>query len=177
MWTTFYIFSFCIPWTFFDRFPAYLTYTSTDNTLKYSPARPTRFSLSRLLSFCQPVLDESRTNWADCLRAIRKVWLEDFPAPTVPHIPHVYPTRYTSSQEAQDDRNQKGDTTFPPLSGRSFNRFSRILQVIGTHNGTFHCDEALAVYMLRQTSTYTDAGLPHRLVATLSAADAPIGQN
>ncbi|THH15966.1 hypothetical protein EW146_g4590 [Bondarzewia mesenterica] len=30
--------------------------------------------------------------------------------------------------------------------------------VIGTHNGTFHCDEALAVFMLKQTSTYQDAG-------------------
>jgi uncharacterized UPF0160 family protein len=30
--------------------------------------------------------------------------------------------------------------------------------VIGTHNGTFHCDEALAVFLLRQTSTYRDAG-------------------
>ncbi|KAI0274668.1 metal-dependent protein hydrolase [Gloeopeniophorella convolvens] len=29
--------------------------------------------------------------------------------------------------------------------------------VIGTHNGTFHCDEALAVYMLRLTSVYRDA--------------------
>ncbi|KAF8203632.1 metal-dependent protein hydrolase, partial [Pholiota molesta] len=32
-------------------------------------------------------------------------------------------------------------------------------QIIGTHNGTFHCDEALAVFLLRQTATYRDAGL------------------
>jgi hypothetical protein len=32
------------------------------------------------------------------------------------------------------------------------------LQVIGTHNGTFHCDEALAVFLLRQTGTYRDSG-------------------
>lgn len=31
-------------------------------------------------------------------------------------------------------------------------------QMIGTHNGTFHCDEALAVFLLRQTATYRDAG-------------------
>ncbi|KAI0001998.1 metal-dependent protein hydrolase [Russula vinacea] len=31
------------------------------------------------------------------------------------------------------------------------------LKVIGTHNGTFHCDEALAVYMLRLTKAYRDA--------------------
>ncbi|KAJ7092759.1 GAMM1 protein [Mycena epipterygia] len=30
--------------------------------------------------------------------------------------------------------------------------------VIGTHIGTFHCDEALAVFLLRQTVTYRDAG-------------------
>jgi uncharacterized UPF0160 family protein len=32
------------------------------------------------------------------------------------------------------------------------------LKVIGTHNGTFHCDEALAVYMLRLTETYRSSG-------------------
>ena len=26
--------------------------------------------------------------------------------------------------------------------------------LIGTHNGTFHCDEALAVYLLRETATF-----------------------
>jgi len=30
-------------------------------------------------------------------------------------------------------------------------------KVIGTHNGTFHCDEALAVYMLRLTETYRNS--------------------
>ncbi|KAB5590405.1 GAMM1 protein/Ni-binding urease accessory protein (UreG) [Ceratobasidium theobromae] len=30
-------------------------------------------------------------------------------------------------------------------------------RTIGTHNGTFHCDEALAVFLLRQTKEYTDA--------------------
>ncbi|KXN89997.1 UPF0160 protein C27H6.8 [Leucoagaricus sp. SymC.cos] len=32
-------------------------------------------------------------------------------------------------------------------------------KVIGTHNGTFHCDEALAVFLLRQTATYATADL------------------
>ncbi|KAF8898711.1 GAMM1 protein [Infundibulicybe gibba] len=32
-------------------------------------------------------------------------------------------------------------------------------KIIGTHNGTFHCDEALAVFMLRQTTQYHDSGL------------------
>jgi hypothetical protein len=31
-------------------------------------------------------------------------------------------------------------------------------KIIGTHNGTFHCDEALAVFLLRQTNTFRDAG-------------------
>ncbi|KAJ1727971.1 hypothetical protein LPJ61_004293, partial [Coemansia biformis] len=30
-------------------------------------------------------------------------------------------------------------------------------KVIGTHSGTFHCDEALACYMLRQLGEYSDA--------------------
>jgi len=33
------------------------------------------------------------------------------------------------------------------------------LTCIGTHNGTFHCDEALAVFLLRQTTAYRDADL------------------
>ncbi|TFK41131.1 metal-dependent protein hydrolase [Crucibulum laeve] len=32
-------------------------------------------------------------------------------------------------------------------------------KLIGTHNGTFHCDEALAVFLLRQTASYRDADL------------------
>ncbi|WWC88465.1 uncharacterized protein L201_003376 [Kwoniella dendrophila CBS 6074] len=32
-------------------------------------------------------------------------------------------------------------------------------KVIGTHSGTFHCDEALAVFMLRMTDEYKDADL------------------
>ena len=33
-----------------------------------------------------------------------------------------------------------------------------VIKVIGTHNGTFHCDEALAVYMLRLTEAYRSSG-------------------
>jgi Uncharacterised protein family (UPF0160) len=32
-------------------------------------------------------------------------------------------------------------------------------RVIGTHNGTFHCDEALAVWLLRRTKAYKNAGM------------------
>lgn len=32
-------------------------------------------------------------------------------------------------------------------------------KVIGTHSGTFHCDEALAVFLLRLTDTFKDADL------------------
>ena len=30
---------------------------------------------------------------------------------------------------------------------------------IGTHDGTFHCDEALACFMLKQTEKFRDAGM------------------
>jgi uncharacterized UPF0160 family protein len=30
-------------------------------------------------------------------------------------------------------------------------------KTIGTHNGTFHCDEALAVYLLKLTNEFADA--------------------
>ncbi|SJL05751.1 related to MYG1 protein [Armillaria ostoyae] len=45
-------------------------------------------------------------------------------------------------------------------------------QVIGTHNGTFHCDEALAVFLLRQTTAYQGADLKRtRDPAILDACD------
>lgn len=33
----------------------------------------------------------------------------------------------------------------------------RLIKKIGTHNGVFHCDEALACYMLKQLPEYRDA--------------------
>lgn len=36
-------------------------------------------------------------------------------------------------------------------------KIKRILKRIGTHNGVFHCDEALACFMLRQLPEYEDA--------------------
>lgn len=45
-------------------------------------------------------------------------------------------------------------------------------RLIGTHDGTFHCDEALAVYLLRQTAEYKDAPvLRTRDQETLKTAD------
>ncbi|KAF9489654.1 metal-dependent protein hydrolase [Pleurotus eryngii] len=35
----------------------------------------------------------------------------------------------------------------------------KLTKVIGTHNGTFHCDEALAVFLLRLTNTYRESDL------------------
>jgi len=35
----------------------------------------------------------------------------------------------------------------------------KMTKIIGTHNGTFHCDEALAVFLLRQTAIYRDSDL------------------
>ena len=34
---------------------------------------------------------------------------------------------------------------------------SEVRKVIGTHNGTFHCDEVLACFMLRTLEAYQDA--------------------
>src|SRR6266436_7171721 len=34
------------------------------------------------------------------------------------------------------------------------------IPLIGTHDGTFHCDEALAVFLLRQTSTFRNSSGP-----------------
>ncbi|KAF9569590.1 metal-dependent protein hydrolase [Agrocybe pediades] len=48
----------------------------------------------------------------------------------------------------------------------------KMTKIIGTHNGTFHCDEALAVFLLRQTATYRDAGLKRtRDPAVLATCD------
>ena len=42
------------------------------------------------------------------------------------------------------------------------------LQTIGTHDGTFHCDEALAVFLLRLTEKYHAAGTHTRNVFATS---------
>lgn len=39
----------------------------------------------------------------------------------------------------------------------SENKIPRILKRIGTHSGVFHCDEALACFMLKQLPDYEDA--------------------
>ncbi|KAI6047615.1 metal-dependent protein hydrolase [Pisolithus marmoratus] len=45
-------------------------------------------------------------------------------------------------------------------------------KIIGTHNGTFHCDEALAVFLLRHTPAYRKAGLKRtRDLAILDTCD------
>ena len=38
-----------------------------------------------------------------------------------------------------------------------FCRMATNTKLIGTHNGRFHCDEALACYMLRRLPEYSDA--------------------
>jgi len=45
------------------------------------------------------------------------------------------------------------------VTGQSAAKKLKPSQMIGTHNGTIHCDEALAVYLLRQTPTYKNADL------------------
>jgi hypothetical protein len=41
------------------------------------------------------------------------------------------------------------DTVEPPSKKAKHRQL-----VIGTHNGTFHCDEALAIFLLKRTSRY-----------------------
>lgn len=50
-------------------------------------------------------------------------------------------------------------STFSSSFPRAFHslRLAMSAKRIGTHSGTFHCDEALAVYMLRQTASFKDA--------------------
>lgn len=38
-------------------------------------------------------------------------------------------------------------------------KISRIITKIGTHSGVFHCDEALACFMLKQLPEYRDADI------------------
>jgi hypothetical protein len=45
--------------------------------------------------------------------------------------------------------------------------------LIGTHDGTFHCDEALAVWLLRRTKTYKDAGSLDHLHPCFMETDIP----
>ncbi len=42
-------------------------------------------------------------------------------------------------------------------AGNGLNK--RKMVQIGTHSGTFHCDEALGCYMLKQTPKYRDAAI------------------
>ncbi|KAF5374755.1 hypothetical protein D9758_000271 [Tetrapyrgos nigripes] len=57
-------------------------------------------------------------------------------------------------------------TNVPPTKKQKMEK------VIGTHNGTFHADEALAVFLLRQTTAYRDASLKRtRDPATLDTCD------
>lgn len=37
------------------------------------------------------------------------------------------------------------------------NKNPRLVKKIGTHSGVFHCDEALACYMLKQLPDYEEA--------------------
>jgi hypothetical protein len=175
MWTVFLHLSPFAHHGCFSQFSR-ITYTTADNTYEYSPSQPVKRSPSNLLNFHRLARDESWTDRTNHVRAIRKVWLEVFAIPTVVRVHHVSPARYAPGQKAQNDRDQKGDRTFTLFHGYRVVLLLRILQVIGTHNGTFHCDEALAVYMLRQTSTYADAGLLRRLLLCSPPLKPPLGR-
>ncbi|KAH7931001.1 GAMM1 protein [Leucogyrophana mollusca] len=66
----------------------------------------------------------------------------------------------------------KGLKTFMAEAAPAAKKQKMDQKIIGTHNGTFHCDEALAVYLLRQTKAYRDAGLKRsRDPAVLDSCD------
>ena len=52
-------------------------------------------------------------------------------------------------------------TASDPESQRATKKAKTESLTIGTHNGTFHCDEALAVFLLRETPKYKDASTFH----------------
>ncbi|EIN13719.1 metal-dependent protein hydrolase [Punctularia strigosozonata HHB-11173 SS5] len=59
-----------------------------------------------------------------------------------------------------------------PLSKKMRLDEGKSSKIIGTHNGTFHCDEALAVFMLRQTNDFRNSDVKRsRDPAILNACD------
>ncbi|KAJ3507081.1 hypothetical protein NMY22_g17045 [Coprinellus aureogranulatus] len=65
---------------------------------------------------------------------------------------HIHPQRpFTHNHLA---KRMSTSATESPQAKRQ-----KMTKVIGTHSGTFHCDEALAAYMLKLTDTYRDAEL------------------
>ncbi|KDQ63733.1 hypothetical protein JAAARDRAFT_29765, partial [Jaapia argillacea MUCL 33604] len=72
------------------------------------------------------------------------------------HLDHIAKTIYPSQRLSSFAPLRKmSSSSEQPVKKQRLNPS----KVIGTHNGTFHCDEALAVFMLRQTTLYRDADL------------------
>lgn len=63
-------------------------------------------------------------------------------------LPRLFTTRFTSNLH----RNMSSVES--PIAKKA-----RTTPLIGTHSGTFHADEALAVFLLRQLPTYSNADL------------------
>lgn len=51
----------------------------------------------------------------------------------------------------------------------------RLIQKIGTHNGVFHCDEALACFMLTRLPEYRDAEIVRSRDLSVNIARTVIG--
>ncbi|KAJ0559284.1 putative metal-dependent protein hydrolase [Helianthus annuus] len=47
--------------------------------------------------------------------------------------------------------------TFSLMAATTFSTNSSALKRVGTHNGSFHCDEALGCFMIRLTNKYSGA--------------------
>lgn len=50
-------------------------------------------------------------------------------------------------------------TTAKPLSNRLAFSTMAVTKQVGTHNGSFHCDEALACFLLRLTNKFSGANV------------------
>ena len=63
--------------------------------------------------------------------------------------------QFTSNKTSKDGKGMLHCSSSPSVIDDDTQHCEK---TIGTHNGTFHCDEALAVFLLRQTNTFRDAG-------------------
>ncbi|KAI0732370.1 GAMM1 protein [Fomitopsis betulina] len=81
-----------------------------------------------------------------------------------PHCPIFKPSRTNTTTQGLNRSPDKLRHMSSSLEGAlehpaKKQKMEETRKVIGTHNGTFHCDEALAVYLLKRTKAYGNADL------------------
>lgn len=106
-----------------------------------------RFQNSKLLKFFTPYLNSLRRNIMEAKRLHRNLMYEGTNVISALLKPDMFP-------EYMNRANELG------FSGEVFlDTFPENRKVIGTHSGTFHSDEALAVSLLRTLPEYRDHGI------------------